>query len=133
VIKAHSVILSAASPVFETALRNSKTMRIKNWKPEDFEKLVRYTIHILNHFCPNNKINFKIHRFIYSGGLCFGSIEEACALLKLASSLALEEANEAARDFISQYMYSEKKVWTALQCAREASDETLIKLAEMVS
>jgi hypothetical protein len=76
-------------------------------------------------------INKLYIRYIYTGDLCISSFEEACALLKLASSLGLEKSSKAAREFISENMYPHK-MWTSLQCAREASDDELVERSKTV-
>ncbi|XP_059479761.1 kelch-like protein 20 isoform X2 [Neocloeon triangulifer] len=103
-IEAHSVILAAASPVFEMALENSTSLRVKEWQPSEFKKILS---------------------FIYSGDLCFDDFDEACTLLNHASSLELDGANEAARGYVFNYMYP-NRLWNAYQCAKQASDEKLL-------
>jgi hypothetical protein len=63
--------------------------------------------------------------------MCFASFEESCALLKLASNLGLEAANDAARDYIKYYMYPDK-LWHAYHCAKDASDDELLELINTV-
>jgi hypothetical protein len=70
--------------------------------------------------------------FIYSGNLCFDDFEEACTILKLASSLELAGANDAAREYISNYMFP-NRLWHAFQCAKEANDKELFGTVMKVS
>jgi hypothetical protein len=77
-------------------------------------------IPLLLHFHLPNAI-----RFIYSGDLCFEDFEEACTILKLATSLELAGANDAAREYIFNYMFP-YRLWQAFQCAKEADDKELL-------
>ncbi|XP_065335991.1 uncharacterized protein LOC135936913 [Cloeon dipterum] len=110
--EAHSVVLAAASPIFEYALSESRSLRIQGWLPDEFEKFLN---------------------FVYSENLCFDGFDEACTLLYHAANWKIEGAKDEARKFIYLNMYPDY-IWDAFYCAKKAQDEVIQEFAsELIS
>ncbi|XP_059488151.1 BTB/POZ domain-containing protein 6-like [Neocloeon triangulifer] len=109
-IKAHKVILARNSQIFEKLFSRADApsrVVLKNIGFDDF---------------------LPILRFIYAGGDCIKSVEEACALLKYAEKFQLEGALDKSRAFLWASMYP-GRIWSTYRCAIAANDDQLARAA----